>query len=86
MRQSLTRTETPVKAKTAMGDARIHVSVGSGVLPVVKQQRQSRSTPMPRQAATTGSLPQAFEGVKEMQAGGPDRGTSSPLRRPHGAE
>ena len=24
---------------------------------------------MPRQAATTGSLPQAFEGVKEMQAG-----------------
>ncbi len=29
---------------------------------------------MPRQAATTGSLPQAFEVVKEMQAGGPDRG------------
>ncbi len=29
---------------------------------------------MPRQAATTGSLPRAFEGVKEMQAGGPDRG------------
>ncbi len=29
---------------------------------------------MPRQAATIGSLPQAFEGVKEMQAGGPDRG------------
>ncbi len=24
---------------------------------------------MPRQAATTGSLPRAFEGVKEMQAG-----------------
>ncbi len=29
---------------------------------------------MPRQAATTGSLPQAFEGVKEMQADGPERG------------
>ncbi len=29
---------------------------------------------MPRQAATTGSLPQAFEGVKEMQADGLDRG------------
>ena len=29
---------------------------------------------MPRQAATTGSLPQAFEGVKEMQAGGAGRG------------
>ncbi len=41
---------------------------------------------MPRQAATIGSLSQAFEGVKEMQADGPDRGTSSPLRRPHGAE
>ncbi len=29
---------------------------------------------MPRQAATIGSLPQAFEVVKEMQADGPDRG------------
>ncbi len=29
---------------------------------------------MPRQAATTGSLPRAFEVVKEMQADGPDRG------------
>ncbi len=29
---------------------------------------------MPRQAATIGSLPQAFEGVKEMQADGPERG------------
>ncbi len=29
---------------------------------------------MPRQAATIGSLPQAFEVVKEMQAGGPERG------------
>ncbi len=29
---------------------------------------------MPRQAATTGSLPQAFKVVKEMQADGPDRG------------
>ncbi len=33
---------------------------------------------MPRQAATTGSLPQAFEVVKEMQAGGPGRGLSPP--------
>ncbi len=29
---------------------------------------------MPRQAATIGSLSQAFEGVEEMQADGPDRG------------
>ncbi len=29
---------------------------------------------MPRQAATIGSLPQAFEVAKEMQAGGPERG------------
>ncbi len=29
---------------------------------------------MPRQAATTGSLPRAFEGVKEMQADGAGRG------------
>ncbi len=29
---------------------------------------------MPRQAATTGSLPQAFEVVEEMQADGPERG------------
>ncbi len=40
MDPSLTRTETPVKAKTAMGDARIHVSVGSGVLPVVHDNRK----------------------------------------------
>ncbi len=40
MRQSLTRTDTPVKAQTAMGDARIHVSVGSGVLPVVHDNRK----------------------------------------------
>ncbi len=29
---------------------------------------------MPQQAATIESLPQAFEGVKEMQADGPERG------------
>ncbi len=29
---------------------------------------------MPRQAAAVGSLPRAFEGVKEMQADGPERG------------
>ncbi len=36
---------------------------------------------MPRQAATAGSLPQAFEGVKEMQAGGAGR-VLSPARSP----
>ncbi len=42
---------------------------------------------MPRQAATIGSLPQAFEVVKEMQAGGPDRGEGyRPLGRQAPAE
>ena len=63
-----------MQVRAMWGDVKIYVSVGNGVLPVVHQQSQSGAPRWQKHAVTMETLPQAFEVVKEMQAGGLDWG------------